>query len=75
MTFLADQDVYAVTIRLLQALGHDVMTAAQIGLSQAEDVELLRVAQEQRRILLTRDRDDGGLIFLGSRGARVTRRS
>ena len=71
MMFLADQDVYAVTIRLLEALGHDVVKAAQLGLSQAEDVELLRVAQEQRRILLTRDRDYGGLIFLGPGGAGV----
>jgi len=71
MTFLADQDVYAVTVRFLQALGHDVITAAQIGLSQAEDVELLRVAQEQRRILLTRDRDFGGLVFRGPGGAGV----
>ena len=71
MTFLTDQDVYAVTIRLLQTLGHDVVTAAQLGLCQAKDVELLRVAQEQRRILVTRDRDYGALTFLGHGGAGV----
>jgi hypothetical protein len=32
---------------------------------------LLRVAQEQGRILVTRDRDYGGLVFLGPGGAGV----
>jgi hypothetical protein len=34
-------------------LGHDVVTAAQLGLSQADDSELLRVAKEQGRIFIT----------------------
>jgi predicted nuclease of predicted toxin-antitoxin system len=55
MKFLADQDVYASTIGFLQGLGHDVLRAAQLGLSQAEDTELLRVAHEQGRIFVTRD--------------------
>ena len=46
MNFLADQDVYANTIGLLRGLGHDVLPAAQLGLAQAEDAELLRVAHE-----------------------------
>ena len=45
MRFLTDQDVYAITNRFLSGLGHDVVTAAQLGLAQAEDLELLRVAQ------------------------------
>ena len=59
MNFLADQDVYAITIGFLSGLGHDVVPVAQLGLAQAEDVELLRVAHEQGRILVTRDRDFG----------------
>jgi hypothetical protein len=35
MNFLADQDVYAATIRFLRGLGHDDVTAAQLGLAQA----------------------------------------
>ena len=50
MRFLADQDVYAVTIRFLSNLGHDVVRAAQLGLAQAEDPELLRMAHAQGRI-------------------------
>jgi predicted nuclease of predicted toxin-antitoxin system len=60
MKFLLDQDVYASTARLLSGLGHDIVPVAQIGLSQTDDSELLRIAQEQSRIFVTRDRDFGG---------------
>lgn len=59
MRFLLDQDVYAATARFLAGLGHDVAQAAQMGLAEATDVQLLAVAQEQGRILVTRDRDLG----------------
>ncbi len=71
MRFLTDQDVYAITIRFLCSLGHDVVTAAQLGLAQADDLELLRVAQAQGRIFVTRDRDFGGLVFVLGSGAGV----
>lgn len=71
MNFLADQDVYAGTIGFLSKLGHDVVPAAQLGLAQAEDAELLRVAQEQGRILVSRDRDFGGLVFVQGGGTGV----
>ncbi len=64
MRFLADQDVYASTVRFLIGLGHDVLTARQLGLAQADDTELLRVAHGQARIFLTRDRDFGALVFV-----------
>ena len=64
MKFLLDQDVYAITSRFLNGLGHDVVTAAQIGYSQADDSDLLRIAQEQGRIFVTRDRDFGELVFV-----------
>ena len=65
------QDVYAITVRLLVGLGHDVVTAFQLGLAQAEDAELLRVTQQQSRILITCDRDFGGLVFVHGGGAGV----
>lgn len=71
MKFLADQDVYAATIGFLSGLGQDVVRAAQLGLAQTKDAELLRVAQERGRILLTRDRDFGGLVFVQRGGAGV----
>jgi predicted nuclease of predicted toxin-antitoxin system len=71
MKFLIDQDVYAVTARFLSDLGHDVVRVAQIGLSQADDEELLRLAQEQGRIFVTRDRDFGSLVFVKALGSGV----
>jgi predicted nuclease of predicted toxin-antitoxin system len=71
MKFLADQDVWAVTISYLRGLGHDVVRAAQLGLAQAEDAELLRVAHDQGRILVTRDRDFGALVFVKGNGPGV----
>ena len=71
MRFLLDQDVYAVTARFLESLGHDVVRAAQIGLAGSEDDELLRVAQEQSRLFVTRDRDFGNLVFVRKLGAGV----
>src|SRR4051794_8672215 len=71
MKFLADQDVYATSINFLSGLGHDVVSAAQLGLAQAEDAELLRVAQEHERIFVTRVRDFGGLVFVQGSGPGV----
>lgn len=71
MRFLLDQDVYAVTARFLRALTHDVATAAEIGCSQAADAELLHRAQEQGRILVTRDRDFEALVFVEDAGKGV----
>jgi hypothetical protein len=33
MNFVADQDVYASTTAFVRGLGHDVVTAAQLGLA------------------------------------------
>jgi len=71
MKFLLDQDVYATTARFLLDIGHDVVLVAAIGLSRALDQEILRVAQEQKRILVTRDRDFGNLVFVRELGAGV----
>jgi predicted nuclease of predicted toxin-antitoxin system len=71
MKFLLDQDVYAATARFLLDLEHDVVLVVSIGLSRAQDQEILRVAQEQKRVLVTRDRDFGNLVFVRALGAGV----
>ncbi|GIW91498.1 MAG: hypothetical protein KatS3mg109_2019 [Pirellulaceae bacterium] len=55
----------------MSGLGHDVVRAAQLGLAQAEDAELLRVAHEQGRIFMTRDRNFGALVFVQGSGPGV----
>jgi predicted nuclease of predicted toxin-antitoxin system len=71
MRLLLDQDVYAVTYRFLTKLGHDAVPVARLGLAQASDTELLRQAHKLDRIFITRDRDFGGLVFVGGLGAGV----
>lgn len=71
MKLLTDQDVYAMTIQFLRGLGHDVATAAERGLSQSADAELLRAAHTDGRVFVTRDRDYGGLVFLQALGSGV----
>ncbi|AFY61557.1 DUF5615 family PIN-like protein [Synechococcus sp. PCC 6312] len=71
MRFLLDQDVYALTARFLIGLGNDVVLVSQLGLSQASDEQILQTAQGQNRILITRDRDYGNLVFVKGLGSGV----
>jgi predicted nuclease of predicted toxin-antitoxin system len=45
--------------------------AAKLGLSQAADEKLLEVAGRESRILVTRDRDYGNLVFVKGIGVGV----
>jgi len=71
MKFLLDQDVYALTERFLREQGYDVVTASELDLSRAQDSELLKIADEQGRIFVTRDRDYGNLVFVQHAGSGV----
>ena len=71
MKFLLDQDVYMSTARFLQDSGHDVIRVAQLGLARAADEELLHTAYAQQRIMVTRDRDYGNLVFVKALGSGV----
>ena len=71
MKFLLDQDVYALTARFLRELGHNVITAAEAGLSRAADTVLLARAGQEGRIFVTRDKDFGGLVFVERLGRGV----
>ncbi len=71
MRLLLDQDVYAGTSLFPGSLGHDVVTAAELGLSRASDIDLLDTAKDRQRILITRDRHFGSLVFLRKLGTGV----
>ncbi len=71
MRLLLDQDVYAKTEHFLQNEGHDVVRVSTLGLARATDEVVLSTAQEQDRILITRDRDYGNLVFVRSLGTGV----
>ena len=58
LRLLIDQDLDHVILRglLLRVPSLDVITAHQVGLSDASDPELLAWAREQKRIVVTHDR-------------------
>jgi predicted nuclease of predicted toxin-antitoxin system len=64
--FLADQDVYHTTTTFLRSLGHDVLTARDAGLSRASDADLLQSSHALHRVLVSRDKGFGALVFRGS---------
>ena len=71
MRFLLNQDLYALTIRFLRELGHDVVTAAEAGLASATDTALLARAGQEGRLFVTRDKDFGALVFVERLGKGV----
>jgi predicted nuclease of predicted toxin-antitoxin system len=58
LRLLIDQDLDHVILRglLLRVPNADVITAHQVGLSDAPDPDLLAWAEEQKRIVVTHDR-------------------
>ena len=64
MRFLADQDVYQCTVDYLLALEHDVLRVKDARLAGASDEELLHYAHREQRLLITRDKGFGALVFL-----------
>lgn len=62
MRFLADVNIEAMLVRWLRAEGHDVVWATELPPSIPDD-ELLTLANDEGRVLLTYDRDFGELIF------------
>lgn len=64
MKLLLDQDVYETTARFLIDLGHDVIKVSELGMATASDEENLKKSAELGRLLITRDRDYGNLVFV-----------
>jgi predicted nuclease of predicted toxin-antitoxin system len=59
---LADEDIPRPSVALLRANGHDV-EAIQEERRGDPDINVLALARERRRVLITRDSDFGELIF------------
>ena len=71
MRILLDHDVYAATASFLKQLEHEVVCAAEAGCAQVTDLVLLKTAHAQNRLLVTRDRDFGRLVFMEEMGTGV----
>jgi predicted nuclease of predicted toxin-antitoxin system len=66
MRVLLDTCIWGPTQEPLRAAGHDVEWAGD-WLEDPGDEEILRVAFEQRRVLVTLDKDFGELVIVGGR--------
>ncbi len=64
MHFLADHDVYFITVQELRHAGHDVVTAKELQMQAADDSDLLAKSRALDRIFISRDKDFGTLVFL-----------
>ena len=60
---LADENINPEVVLGLRALGKDVATAVGEGLCGRTDVEVLRLAHTQGRVVLTHDSDFGTLAI------------
>ena len=63
MKFLLDENIDARLLPFLQELGHDVTSVAKDYLYGLLDEDVLAIAHQEHRILITNDRDFGELIF------------
>ena len=62
MKFIADEGVDSTLVLLLRSAGHDVVYFAEAGASSLDAV-ILEEANSQGRILITRDKDFGELVY------------
>ncbi len=62
LRFLADESCDFAVVRALRAAGHDVAAVGEVQ-QRSVDRELIRAAAQDKRILLTEDKDFGWLVF------------
>jgi predicted nuclease of predicted toxin-antitoxin system len=62
MRFVADEGIDFQIVNLLRANGHDVLYIVEFAPGSLDDV-ILKLANEEDRILMTRDKDFGELVF------------
>lgn len=66
MKVLLDMPVSAVLLEVLRARGHEGVHAHQIGRDRASDAELLAIARDEDRVIITADLDFPRLLALSS---------
>lgn len=68
MRFLADESCDFAVVRALRAAGHDVMAVSEVAVG-ASDERVLELAERERRIFLTEDKDFGQLVYAAGKTA------
>ena len=62
MKFLADMPISPKTVAYLRSTGHDVYRISERGLPKAKDREIVDIAENEQRIILTMDLDFPAII-------------
>lgn len=62
MKFLADENIPELTLDLLRKQEIDIVSILSVG-TAVKDRDVLRIANEQDRLLVTFDKDFGSLVF------------
>lgn len=62
MRLLADENIDPQVVAWLRSQGHDVLAITEFSRGAA-DTDIVVVANEQRRIIVTRDKDFGELVY------------
>lgn len=62
MRFLADESCDFIVVRTLREAGQEVLAVSEVS-PGAEDSQVIQMAIDQGRILLTEDKDFGQLVF------------
>ncbi|GAG81824.1 unnamed protein product [marine sediment metagenome] len=63
MLFLADPNIFVPMVEGLRDRGHDVFDVKEKGLENLSDPEIFRMAQKERRILVTMDKDFSDILL------------
>jgi predicted nuclease of predicted toxin-antitoxin system len=69
LRFLADESCDFVVVRALRAAGYDVLAIAEQA-SGTSDRDVIQLALDDGRVLLTEDKDFGQLVFAAFAGSR-----
>ena len=62
MNFLADESCAGPVVRMLRQAGHDVVAISEVARG-ATDEQVLERALNEKRVLITEDRDFGELVY------------
>jgi len=68
MNFVADESCAMPVIRALREAGHDVVAIAEVARGASDD-QVLERATEDKRVLITEDRDFGELVYARGRSS------
>lgn len=66
MQILADENLHHDIVLRLQQANHEVILVSDVGLAGHKDLEILEYAEEQNLILISGDKDFGGLVEFGT---------